>query len=60
MRPRLRAATLGGSAPRLRLPPGYLWNKDGAGADPLCRPAGWVALWKRLAMVGKLNARAAG
>jgi len=26
----------------------------------LCRPAGWVALWKRLAMVGTLNARDAG
>ncbi len=27
---------------------------------PLCRPAGWMALWKRLAMVGMLNARVAG
>ncbi len=27
---------------------------------PLCRPAGWVSLWRRLAMVGMLNARAAG
>ncbi len=26
-------------------------------ALPLCRPAGWVALWRRLAMVGALNAR---
>ncbi len=24
---------------------------------PLCRPGGWVVLWKRLAMMGKLNAR---
>ena len=27
---------------------------------PLCRPAGWVALWKRIAMVTALNARVAG
>jgi len=23
----------------------------------LCRPAGWISLWRRLAMVGMLNAR---
>ena len=22
---------------------------------PLCRPAGWVALWRRLAMTAQLN-----
>jgi len=27
------------------------------GLPALCRPAGWVALWRRLAMVGALNAR---
>jgi len=27
---------------------------------PLCRPGGWVALWRRLAMVGALNARIGG
>jgi hypothetical protein len=24
---------------------------------PLCRPAGWVALWRRLAQCGTLNRR---
>lgn len=24
---------------------------------PLCKPAGWVSLWKQMAMVGMLNAR---
>jgi hypothetical protein len=37
-----------------------LKHKDGVRGMPLCRPSGWVSLWKRLAMVGKLNARAAG
>ncbi|EEB69658.1 hypothetical protein RR11_415 [Ruegeria sp. R11] len=26
---------------------------------PLCRPAGWVALWRRLAQCGTLNTRKA-
>lgn len=26
----------------------------------LCRPAGWVALWRRLAATGARDARAAG
>ena len=30
------------------------------GLPPLCRPGGWVALWRRLAMVGALNARGLG
>ena len=28
-----------------------------AGLPPLCRPAGWVALWRRLAMGGARDAR---
>lgn len=26
---------------------------------PLCRPAGWIAQWRRLAMMAARNARAA-
>ncbi len=26
---------------------------------PLCRPAGWIALWRRIALTGNLNRRCA-
>ena len=41
------------------LTPRRIWSKMKL-LPPLCRPAGWMALWKRLAMVGMLNARTSG
>ena len=31
-----------------------------AGLPPLCRPAGWVAMWRRLARIGARDGRLAG
>lgn len=31
--------------------------RDATHTLPLCRPAGWVALWRRLAALANLNRR---
>ena len=53
-----RLPAFGGATWRYCQRPG-LWGTLSP-LPPLCRPAGWIALWKRTAMVGKLNARSAG
>ncbi|GEM_PF-2338383 len=56
---RLRGDIGGLLAPRTPSPKGPV-GPFGNPLPPLCRPAGWIALWKRMAMVGKLNARSVG
>jgi len=52
----------GGFAPAPAALPQGIWGKmNGNGRLPaVCRPAGWVAVWKRLAMVGAQNMRNMG
>jgi hypothetical protein len=52
---RLRRPSLkGGFAPRPAGAPQGIWGKmRGAARLPaLCRPSGWVAVWRRMAMMG--------
>jgi len=56
------ASLRGGFAPARSAPPQGIWGqmKGQPGLPPLCRPAGWVALWRRLAMMGARQVRVAG